>query len=373
MLALGLVSSREPRDGSHALCARRVWPLCVRTACVSRPGPGRSASPRWGGSELTGRQRSAGGRRRPLWDGETTVATRAARGRHSREHARRPEEARGTYGLVPPANVLLFQLLVFKSLAFFEEPGMTHAAIGLPVPGLSLPSRRMGRQSRGDLHPNSLPRGEVMPSGAPRPGRPPDSAETGGKTGPGTAAGVRPLRQSSKNAGSGQCALVVSGAPQGNPTRPPTRSRAGGLRVPDPTPRPWEQERLRRRVPGRCSAEGTRRAGPALSPASVGGLRGGQTREASQNRRLTSAVEGDSGRSGQLSQPGGVGILTPGGLGGRISPSSLGRDPRGARRRVWQRRGPRLPPWSHWGARLQLGIGRRTLTCRRRPNGTLST
>lgn len=96
-----------------------------------------------------------------------------------------------------------------------------------------------------------------------------------------------------------------------------TRS-PGGLRVPTPATASGTEEQLRVAVlseqgaPGRCSAatggRQARRAGAALSLAAVGGVPGGQSQEARQNRQLSARR---------------VGVLAPRGLGGPPSPSSL--------------------------------------------------
>lgn len=175
----------------------------------------------------------------------------------------------------------------------------------------------MGRRSRGDSVLTAFPEAEVMPSGAPRlAGPPPPFRGVGWKNGARTAPGVGPTETAVKTPKRTMCRGGPE-PPTETRTRPSTRS-PGGLRVPTPATASGTEEQLRVAVlseqgaPGRCSeATGgrrARRAGPALSLAAVGGVPGGQSPGARQNRQLSARR---------------VGVLAPRGLGGPPSPSSL--------------------------------------------------
>lgn len=176
----------------------------------------------------------------------------------------------------------------------------------------------MGRRSRGDSVLTAFPEAEVMPSGAPPPGRPsapiPRSrVEKRGEHRP----GVGPTETAVKTPKRTMCRGGPE-PPTETRTRPSTRS-PGGLRVLTPATASGTEEQLRRRSSERARRPravfcghgrpaGARRAGAALSLAAVGGVPGGQSPEARQNRQLSARR---------------VGVLAPRGLGGPPSPSSL--------------------------------------------------
>lgn len=166
----------------------------------------------------------------------------------------------------------------------------------------------MGRWSRGDSVLTAFPEAEVMPSGAPRlAGPPPPFHRVGWKNGASTAPGVGPTETAVKTLKRTMC----RGGPE-PPTETRTRlsTRSPGPQGPDPSHGLGNRGAIT--GPGRCSAatggRRARRAGAALSLAAVGGVPGGQSLEARQNRQLSARR---------------VGVLAPRGLGGPPSPSSL--------------------------------------------------
>lgn len=115
----------SPADGHQALSAWSSVTAVPGTGCAA-PGPARSAPP---AAEAPSGERAAGGR--GAWRGPQTPRCRP--GLRPPPSAVAAEGARSTCGLVSHADVLLFQFLIFKNLAFFKAAGMTRTAVGFLV------------------------------------------------------------------------------------------------------------------------------------------------------------------------------------------------------------------------------------------------